>query len=200
MPWKPDYITAAEFNGWARNSDTVDDVETALWITAASRAVDEHCKRQFGQMGAVTARVYRRAPWWDAERCLWIMDIDDVQDTAGMLINGVALASAGAVLLPDNAPGEGVPYTMLGWATDAYASPWPAAGYMTHTARWGWSAVPSQVKAVTRLQTNRFTSRRDSPYGTTEAPDGAAPLRLAARLDPDLAVALRGLGRAREAL
>ena len=196
MPWKPDYITVAEFNAYGR-TDAQDDAETALQITAASRAIDDVCKRQFGQLATVQARVYRSAVWWDSELGLWMQDIDDVQDTTGMLVNGIALASAGVVLLPDNAPQEGVPYTMLGWA-DTYGSTFPGPTLpMTHTARWGWTAVPNQVKAVSRLQVNRFATRRDSPYGVTEAPEGGTAMRLQARLDPDLYVGLRGLARAR---
>lgn len=196
MPWEPDYITTAEFNAYGRVDGALDDVETALWITAASRVVDDHCNRQFGSV-ALQARVYRNAPVWVDALGLWVQQIDDVQSTTGMLIGGVALASAGAVLLPDNAPALGRPYTALGWTggTSSYF-PGPDGPAWTHTAPWGWLAVPNQVKAVTRLQTNRFASRRDSPLGVTEAPEGGTGMRLQTRIDPDLAVALRGLGRA----
>lgn len=199
MPWAPDYITTAEYNAYGR-TDTADDTETALWITAASRAIDDHCERQFGQVASAVARVYRHEPWWDDTLQLWVQEIDDVMDTAGMLVAGVALASSGAVLLPENAPAEGKPYTMIGWPGDGYTFPGPDGPPWIHTARWGWSAVPSQVKGATRLQVNRLAARRDSPFGVTEAPEGGTGLRLLSRVDPDVAIVLRGLGRLRRPL
>ncbi len=198
MPWKPDYITVPEFNAFGRVTDALDDVETGLWITAASGLVNEHCHRQFGQLSAASARVYRRPPFWDQEICMWCVEIDDVQDTTGMTVGGVALASSGWSLLPDNAPMDGRPYTLLGIAGTEYSVP-SAYGTapLTAVARWGWTAVPSQVKGAVRLQVNRWSARRSSPLGLLESPDGGPAARIQARLDPDVAVALRGLGRAR---
>lgn len=187
MVWKPDYVTLPEGRTFLRGTETVDDVETAVWITAASRAVDEHCHRQFGSTVATT-RVYRRPPAWDPELCLWVVDIDDVQDTTGMTVAGVALASSGAVLLPDNAPSEGRPYERLGFAVK------PTMPLSVFTP-WGWLTVPTQVKGAVRLQLSRFDSRRDSPYGIAGSPSEGSELRLLARIDPDVAMSLRGLGR-----
>lgn len=198
MAWKPDYITTAEFNSFGRIGDAVDDTETALWITAASRLADDQCHRQFGQLAAAASRVYRRPAFWDAEICMWCVEIDDVQDTTGMTVGGVALASSGWTLLPDNAPMDGEPYTMLGVAGSETSYPsLLSAGSLTSLARWGWTAVPSQVKGAVRLQVNRWSNRRTSPLGLLESPDGGPATPIRARLDPDVAVALRGLGRAR---
>lgn len=192
MTWAPDYLTVAEFKASQRidPADVVDDVEIGVWITAASRAIDAHCSRQFGSIAAAGARVYRRPPYWDPSLCLWCVDIDDVQDTTGMTIAAVALASSGAVLLPDNAPVETRPYERVGFTQ--YAAPTMP---LTVIARWGWTAVPTQVKGACRLQTNRFIKRRDSPYGVAGSPAAGSELRLLSRVDPDVAVALRGLGR-----
>src|SRR3982751_2338964 len=113
MPWKPDYLTLAEARAYLRIpvGDTADDAELTVWISAASRAVDTYCNRQFGQLAAPAARTYRRTPVLDPTLGLWCIDIDDVQDVTGFLVGGVAYASSGAVLLPDNAPAEGKPWT-----------------------------------------------------------------------------------------
>lgn len=190
MAWKPDLLTLPEANAFLRSTDTVDDAETAVWITAASRAIEEHCHRQFGQYVSAAARVYRRRPVWDPELCLSTVDIDDVQDTTGMTVAGVALASSGAILLPDNAPGEGRPYERLGFASSATPT-MP----LTVVARWGWTAIPTQAKGAARLQVSRFAARRDSPYGIAGSPTDGSEMRLTARVDPDVAMALRGLGR-----
>lgn len=190
MPWKPDYITVAEFNAFARSADALDDVETALWITGASRLVDEHSHRQFGSLAGPTARVYRGPAFYDSRLCLWCVEIDDVQVTTGMTIGGVALASSGYVLMPDNAPLDGKPYTMIA-STTCPTMP------LTVVAQYGWATIPSQVKGAVRLQVNRLASRRNTPLGVLESPDGGPATRVLARLDPDVAVALHGLGRTR---
>ncbi len=191
MAWKPDYVTTAEYGAWNRTPDTADDVEVALWITAASRAIEDHLHRQFGQYAVAAARVYRQPAAYDDEIGLWVLPIDDVQDTTGMTVAGTALASwltAGGVLLPDNAPGESRPYEALGF-TACPTSP------VSVVAKFGWVAVPSQVKAACRLQVSRFMARRDTPLGTAGSAAEGSELRLQARVDADLAVALRGLGR-----
>lgn len=188
MVWAPDYITVAEYNAWSRVGDTVDDVETTVWITAASRAIDAHCERQFGSIAAAGARVYRRGAYWDPDLELYVQPIDDVQDATGMTVAGVAFASSGAVLLPDNALVNGRPYEAIG-VTSCPVYP------LTVVAKYGWTAVPTQVKGACRLQTSRFITRRDSPYGIAGTPDAGSELRLQAKVDPDVAVALRGLGR-----
>lgn len=190
MVWAPDYITVAEFKASQGITDVLDDGDIGVWITAASRAIDAHCHRQFGNIAAAGARVYRRQPYWDDRLCLWVLPIDDVQDTTGMTVGGVALASSGVTLLPDNAVVESRPYERIGFGQ--YAKPTMP---LTIIARWGWSAVPTQVKGATRIQTNRFLKRRESPFGVAGSMQAGSEIRLLSRVDPDVGVALRGLGR-----
>lgn len=198
MPWKPDYLTAAAAAAFVRlpSGSTADEAELATWCTAASRAIDDRCNRQFGQLAAPEARTYRRPAVYNWRTGLWRLDIDDVQDATGLTINGVAYASAGAVLLPDNAPADGVPWERLGFTADPYAGV-PVAPIVV-VARWGWSAVPAQVIGATKLQVSRWASRRDSPYGVAGSPSDGSELRLLARLDPDVSTTLAGLSRRRK--
>ena len=145
MPWAPDYLTLAEAKAYLRVADTVDDAEIAGWITAASRAIDRRCNRQFGLLAAPATRTYRRPAVYDATLGMWTVNIDDVMSTVGMTVNGVAFAAAGAVLLPDNAPLDGRPWTRIGFT---YAPNQSSPGYAAATvmaAPWGWTAVPVQV-------------------------------------------------------
>ena len=115
----------------------------------------------------------------------------------GMTVGGVAYASSGAVLLPDNAPADGRPWTALGVAsapTPTYPGS-PAA--LVVVARWGWSAVPAQVTAAAYLQVARWNYRRDSPHGIAGSPDAGGETRLLARLDPDVKTTMAGLSRRR---
>ncbi len=197
MPWSPDYITLPEGKAFLRVADALDDAEIGNWITAASRAIDARCNRQFGQLAAPAARVYRRPAVFDQISGLWIRQIDDTQTVTGMTVDGVAYASSGAVLLPDNAPADGLPWTSLGFPDMPELSYPGVPVAMTVVNRWGWTAFPVQVIAATKLQINRWNSRRDSPFGTAGSPAAGSEIRLLSKLDPDVAVTLAGLSRRR---
>jgi hypothetical protein len=199
VAWKPDYLTLAEAREYVRvpAGDTVDDAVLQVWVTAVSREIDQACNRQFGQLAAPAARVYRQAPAYDPESGLWRMLIDDTQDLTGMTVNGVAYASSGTTLLPDNAPADGRPWTMLGFATQPSLS-YPGAPVATTVVnRWGWTAVPTQVPGAARLQLSRVNWRRDAPAGTAGSPESGSEIRLLAKLDPDVVAMLGGLRRRR---
>jgi hypothetical protein len=199
MPWKPDYITVAAASAFLRIpvGDTTDDTEVQQWVTSASRAIDDWCNRQFGQIAAPASRVYRRAAVYDATLGLWCLEIDDVQNATGLTINGTSYASSGAVLLPDNAPAETEPWTRLGF-TSRPTLPYPGVSALTTVvAQWGWSTVPVQVTAAMRLQVGRWNFRRDAPAGVAGSPDSGSEVRLGARLDPDVKTTLLGLRRRR---
>lgn len=197
MSWEPDYTTLARAKDYLRIADTVDDIELAAWITAASRAIDNRCNRQFGQLTAATALTYRRVPYYDPATGFWLLEIDDLMTTTGLLINGVAYATSGATLLPDRAPLEGKPWTRLGMNV------WPiqqAPGIQQTniiTAQFGWTAVPVQVETACWLQMARWNQRRDSPAGVVGSPQQGSELRFLAKLDPDVATTLSGLSRRR---
>jgi hypothetical protein len=197
VAWQPDYTTLARAKDFVRVADTVDDIELAAWITAASRAVDDKTNRQFGQAVGVAARTYRRAPYYDRSTGFWVLEIDDVQVTTGLLVNGVAYASSGCTLLPDTAALDGRPYTQLGFTFQPYESAPGVPQSNVITAQFGWTAVPVQVEAAVWLQLNRWNARRDSPYGIAGSPDTGSEMRLLAKLDPDVATTLAGLTRRR---
>ena len=84
MPWAPDYVTLQEMKNHLRLTDTVDDLEIALDITAASRAVDRATLRQFGLVAAPEVRTY--TAWWDKRRCKYVVDIDDLMTAVGLVV------------------------------------------------------------------------------------------------------------------
>lgn len=197
MVWKPDYVTAVGVQEYLRVDDTADNAQFGIWATASSRAVDRKCNRQFGSIAAPAARTYRRPAVLNPASGLWELEIDDVQTAAGLLVGGVAYASSGAVLLPDNAPAEGVPWERLGFTSQPLTPTAGAPTTLVVTATWGWTAVPQQVVGACYLQSSRWAARRDSPLGIAGSPDQGSELRLLARLDPDVATTLTGLSRRR---
>lgn len=187
MTWKPDYTTTSAVKSYLRISDTDDDVQLALYITAASRAVDRFCGRQFGVVAAAETREYEGV--WDPHIGRTVYEIDDVMDTDDLaVVDQNATVITDYELWPLNADKKGRPFTQL--RTGAYL------GRLVIDAVWGWTAVPSEVVNATLLQVSRFAARRDSPYGVAGSPDqGGSEMRLLSKIDPDVMVMLDDLKR-----
>lgn len=196
MTWQPDYIDVDELKRFLRISDMLDDAELAVLVTAASRAIDEHCNRQFGLEDAPVERLYTAS--YDYSRGLWFVDIADLMTVTGLAVEIDGTPIGEYSLEPVNAAADLKPWTRLFFTGGTWAAPVTADDAVSITARWGWSYVPYQVMAATRLQASRFASRRDSPYGIAGSPSQGSEMRLLSRVDPDVAVLLRGLSRRRK--
>ena len=209
MSWRPDYLTLAAFKTYLRIGDTVDDAELAVAVTAASRAVDHACNRQFGVEASAVARVYEASPaagGWRAGSSrpfggrAWV-EIDDLMTTSDLAVKFDQDADAtfeetvtAYDLWPWNAAADGKPWTHIVFRSTATA-PVSSPRAVEVTAKWGWTAVPAQVAEAARLQAARFFKRRDAPFGVAGSPDVGSELRLLARLDPDVAVLVGSLKR-----
>lgn len=188
MAWAPTYATAADLKAFVRIDDTLDDTQVDLAVEAASRAVDEHCGRQFGLVDAPEARRYTPLPVRSRRRrTAWVVPIDDLMTEDGLEVATEAGVITSYRLRPANGPATGAPWTEL-----------LIEGVYLHgdddevevTATWGWSQVPTAVKQATLLQASRLLSRRNSPYGVAGSPELGSELRLLAKVDPDVAVTL----------
>lgn len=188
MVWAPDYATTQELKDYLRIGDAVDDVQIALAITAASRAVDRHTNRQFGLVAAPEARKYTAS--WDRVLCRYVVPIDDLMTVAGLAVT----APAGAITVygpkPVNAAAEGRPWTRLVVDPTSPVKPTTVEDDITVTAQYGWTTVPATVKQATLMQASRLFKRRDAPFGVAGSPDVGSELRLLAKVDPDVAVVL----------
>jgi hypothetical protein len=198
MAWAPDYVTLAAQKVYQSIpvDDTADDADLAVAITAASRAIDDHCNRQFGKVAAAESRVYTPRP--DYERGVWVVDIDDLDDVTGLavLVGGSAVTSY--TLEPANAVVKGKVWTRLVISADSSVQPTGADNEAAITGKWGWTTSPVSIGQAGRLQASRFFSRRKSPYGIAGSPDQGSELRLLARVDADVGVSLRGYRRERK--
>lgn len=195
MAWKPDYATTDELAAYVRITDSADDVQLALAVTAASRAIDRHTRRQFGLVATPEARYY--TPRWDIRRCRWVVDIDDLMTTTGLLVaadlddsGDYATTLDAYALKPVNAQTTGEPWTSLVILPASTAQPDGAEHSVEVTARFGWTTVPTAVKQACLLQASRVFARRGSPFGIAGSPDTGSELRLLAKVDPDVAVSL----------
>lgn len=204
MAWAPDYVTLIQAKEHIRLEvlDTLDDLEIRRAITSASRAVDNHTRRQFGVVAAPEVRYY--TAHWSITRERWVVDVDDLMTAVGLAVavditsdgtySGVIAASR---LTPPNAIARARPWTAVDIPSSSVVQPDCQEWGVRVTATWGWSAVPATVETATLIQTLRFLSRRDSPYGIAGSPSDGSEMRLQRRLDPDVEVSLRGYVRNR---
>jgi hypothetical protein len=197
MAWAPDYLTVAELRAYRSLDvdDTAEDVDLAVSITAASRAIDRHCNRQFGIVAAPELRYY--TAWYDSERCRWVVDIDDLATTTGLVLEVDGEAVTTYKLGPRNAVAKGKVWTQLYLDDDSECQPTGAEDEIEMTASWGWPAFPVSVKQAAYIQSQRFSKRKESPYGIAGSPEAGTEMRLLSRVDPDVGVALADYVRPR---
>ncbi len=158
-------------------SATLDD-EISEAVTSASRAIDAYCNRRFFADTSATARVYDvSAVHYDLEG-RQVLEIHDCQASS---ITGVA----------EDAGDTGTYGTTWAANTDYYTYPlnglnergetWPitrlvvtgtktirTTGYrpvMQVTAKWGWAAVPAQVKQACLTVAADLVKQREAPFG-----------------------------------
>lgn len=182
--WKPDYAELLAVKDFLRidADDTSDDAHITHAITAASRAVDRHCRRQFGLVDDPELRLYTAE--WHRRGALVV--VDDLMD-----LTGISVQVSGVDVVPErwwpvNAPQDGAPWTRVYLPRGTSCSP-DAVGI---TAPWGWSSFPATVVEATTLQSTRFVKRRDAAFGVAGSPEIGSELRLLAKVDPDVAVML----------
>lgn len=181
MAWGPDYATASNLAAYARIGDRADDVELALAVTAASRAIDRATNRQFGVVASPEARTYDTT--WDRRNSEYVVQVDDFQTVTGLVItdaNGDAVSNADITKYPRNAAAKGRPWEYFTIAT--------ITPTVTVTATWGWTAVPATIELATLVQASRLAKRREAPFGVAGSPDLGSELRLLAKVDPDVEV------------
>lgn len=191
MGLSPSYASTPELAAYLRVGDNDDDVQLGLALTAASRAIDRTCKRQFGLADSVQTRIYTPRIGPDAR---YLVDIDDVMSSVGMSVevdftgDGTFASTLTAYTVnPVNAEFDEKPWTQLATQTGLPL----VANSVRVTAQWGWTSVPDTVKQACLLQASRFHARRNSPFGISGSPQAGGELRLLAKVDVDVAVVLR---------
>ena len=197
MAWAPSYATPNELGALVRIGDTLDDAQMELALATASRAIDHTTHRQFGQLAAVEDRYYTAR--WNRSLRRWVVEIDDLMTSLGLVVKVDSLddgtypdtVDAGSVRLrPVNAAAKDRPWTEIVVHPESTVQPTGLDAGVQVTARWGWFAVPRTIKEATLLQASRILARRDAPFGVAGSPEAGSEVRLLARLDPDVAVAV----------
>jgi len=188
------YATLTEFKNYiGATTTTEDDTTLTICLTAASRAVDDYCHRSFWIADAATARVYRTdgALHRLAEGDLLVTH--DIAATAGVVVetwDGTTYTTADAAsyeLYPESAIAQSRPAT----GVLLPSARWCAYRKLRVTARWGWPAVPDQVKQATLIQASRLWTRRDAKGPVMGDPEfGSMRLPM---VDPDVRTLIQQL-------
>lgn len=184
--WSPDYVTVGDLRSYRRLGDAGDDVELALAVTSASRAIDEATDRQFGKTDTVETRSYEAG--WSATEGLYVVEIDDIQTVTGLVVTVSGAAVTDYRLWPRNAAQQGRPWERLYLAK---VTPDPLGcgpGEVTVAATFGWTAVPTTIKNACLLQASRFFADRNAPFGVAGSPDMGNEMRLLAKVHPSVEV------------
>lgn len=171
-----------------------------LAINAASRAVDRYCARRFWRDATATTRVYQP----NDARVVWT---DDISTTSGLVVasdpGGDGTYDTSWTISTDFqveplssdivAGGDTVtPYAFWRLAAVGSRVAWPVSSLgfpsVQVTARFGWSAVPDDIKMATILRAVGLFRRKDAPFGI--AGFGELGGMRIARQDPDVAALL----------
>src|SRR6266536_6181673 len=159
------------------------DAKLDAALAAASRAVEDHCRRQFNTNAAVTARVYEPT-------AQSLVLVDDFFDATTLIVQkknfssvswGTALAATEFELEPRNGVVNGQP----GWPYRRIILPW-GQGFRTGervqvTAKWGWSSVPAAVIQATYILAAQYYKLPDAPLGIAgfgSGPDGFSAVKV----------------------
>ncbi len=134
------YATVGELS---HRLDSEDILTFPGLLDAASRAVENFCKRQFNKATSATARQFRPLDWRR-------LPVDDFHTVTGLVVTvgGTVWASTDY----DPQPWGGVVDGVSGWPFFNLYSVgryWSDSAVTTVAAQWGWAAVPEGIKQAT---------------------------------------------------
>lgn len=178
-----DYATAAELKSALGITDTDDDSDIAVVLTAASRALDDFCGRFFFQDSTAREYVAEHSDvlYTDDLVSVTTVSIDNDDDDVAEL----ALAAADWHLEPLNAAANSKPFTRIA-TTLGGTRAFNRARRVKVEGTFGWPAVPDGIKQATIHQaTMLLKSSKEGTLGVAPVAgfDGAG-MRISGRLHP----------------
>lgn len=173
------YATAAEVMALSRINDTADGAILDTCINAASRSIDRWCGRRFWQDGSVVTREYHADDPYNVE-------VDDISTTTGLIVKVDSNDNSGYattltittdyLMYPLNAADEVPvrPFTQIRVvAGGSYYFPTGSRPGVQVTAKFGWPAVPDDVKLACILQAQMLYDAKDAKGGLLELVGGS---------------------------
>ena len=171
------YCTADEFRSFCNIDSTESKTIHETVVSAASRNVDRHCGRRFWQDSTVVDREYHA----DSPT---VVLVDDISTATGLVVKidinydgtyaYTLSASTDYVTYPINAEDEvpARPFTELRIPSFTSVQQFPRSNGrpgVRVTAKYGWAAVPDEVKMATILQAQMLHTAKDSRGGILSA-------------------------------
>lgn len=168
------YATIDEYRHALQIRDATDDDRLTIALNAASRQVDAHCGRRFWQDATVKTRRYRAL---DSGLCV----VDDISTATGLVVKiddgfdgtfaTTLTETTHFVLEPFNAAAATPVYP---WEeivlVDSTGGTFPCGARpgVQVTAKFGWAAVPDDVKLATVVQAQMLYKAGDAALGVLQ--------------------------------
>lgn len=195
------YLTLEELKATLTlEGTTFADGDLPLAIEAASRGIDKATERRF-YLDADDAQVRYYSP--DLPFTLPIDDVVDLAELAADLdgdgvFEQVWTPDVDFVLEPLNAAADGRPYETVRLHPRGLRRFPCYPRSIRATAKFGWPAVPAEVKTATTIIATRLCRRaREAPFGIVTFDRDGAAIRLA-RTDPDVVFLLAGVSKSED--
>lgn len=161
------------------DSNTTQDALLATKLAGATADINRYCHRQFGRDEVASARMFDMGSSG--------VDVDDIWDRADITVTPYLGQVAGTPwtvgtyvrLEPLNGIVDGVPgwpVTRLAYAYPSFFS-WGSLSSVQVTAKWGWAAVPDDVKQACLLLANSGMNAKNAPFGVAAFGDYAVRIR-----------------------
>jgi hypothetical protein len=164
-----DDVKSPSVLGFATSDTYVDDMLESV-IESTSRLIDDECHRFFySDSDPVTFYYTAQQPTKIFVNDICSPDSDVVVeiDLNGNGVIDTTFDASNFLLSPYNAILLSVPYTCIEIAqTATYSLPVNVRKGVKVTARFGWSAVPKEIKTATIMQANRTYKRFATPLGS----------------------------------
>jgi len=174
-----EYISASELKDTLGITKGYADIDVQDAVTAASRAVDDHCRQSFFLGPAAETRTFTPI----AEDYLMI---DPASTITTVTVQGTAITlGTNYSKQPANAALIGQPWNLLR-SLNGYAFPRGIPDSVTVLGQFGWATVPAQVRIATKIMAARYLLRpRQAVFGVAGIglDSGAAAI---STFDPDV--------------
>lgn len=184
------YCTLAELKAYLDidPGDVDDDTMLEACVEAASRAIDVHCGRWFYTTSADETRCYTAE---DAD----LLRPDDLVSITSLYTDDdgdgtfeTEWTTSDYYLEPYNAALHGEPYTAIRAVEQAFPLLRRAVRI---TGKFGWPAVPPDIRQAALLQSARLFKRKDALFGVMGSAE-MGQVVVIPKLDPDVAMLIMG--------
>jgi hypothetical protein len=162
------YVELADVLSYVRTG--VDQLEVQAALLAACRGIDTYCQRSFNVPTTETVRTY--VPNDERDPCL--LKVDDIANTTGLVVvnNGGTVSAADYQLeiapgfpRQTNSSGLVEPWQYIRLLSGTWACPWDGEATVSITARYGWPALPAEVRLSALMLTRDLCDGRDTRFG-----------------------------------